>query len=402
MLPVPQLCVSQTVRVGVLSEGGGGGTVHVAETPLELFRLSIVLEILCVVYGCETTPTSFSIIKKRKRERTHMFFQQGMGGGDMDDMMSAFFGGGMGGQGGRQRRRKGRDVGHALPVTLEDLYNGKSLELDRQKTTLCPTCNGRGTNKPGVNAKCQVCRGAGARIVVRQMGPMMQQMQVPCDACNGQGSKIEAKDRCRDCSGQCTKEVSSPLKILVEKGMEHQQQIPFRGEGDQSPDIDVPGDIVIVLQQVKHDTFVRDDSDLHMKQTITLAEALCGFQLVIKHLDGRQLVVRSEKGQIIKPGDKKCIPNEGMPVWKQPTKFGDLIVEFNIQFPERMEQSQIDLLRKNLPPPKALDVEYDANEAHECYLSRQGLDDLRKEMEKEEDDDDQGSSGGQTMQCAHQ
>lgn len=327
----------------------------------------------------------------------------------MDDMMAQFFGGGgggmMGGGGGRPRRRKGRDVGHALPVTLESLYNGKSMELEREKTILCPTCKGRGTNKPGLNSKCAACRGQGARIVVRQMGPMMQQMQVPCDACSGRGTKVEAKDKCNDCKGECTKTSQSPLKILIEKGMEHQQQIPFRGEGDQHPDIDVPGDIVIVLQQVKHDKFVRDDSDLHMKQKITLAEALCGFQFVVTHLDGRQLVVRSTPGMIVKPGDKKCLPGEGMPVWKQPTKFGDLVIEFDVVFPERMESGQIEVLRKNLPPPKSLDVEYDASEAHDCFLHRQALDELRKEMEKDEDDDDDargGGGGGQPMQCAHQ
>ena len=190
---------------------------------------------------------------------------QFMQGGDMDDMMSAFFGGGggmpgMGGRGQPQRRRKGRDVGLALPVTLEDLYNGKSRELPREKTILCPDCKGRGTTKVSANGgKCTVCKGAGARIVVRQMGPMIQQMQVPCDACGGEGSKIDPKDRCKGCTGSKIKSVQSPLNVLVEKGMEHQQQIPFRGEGDQSPDIDVPGDIVIVLQQVKHDKFVRDE-----------------------------------------------------------------------------------------------------------------------------------------------
>jgi len=322
----------------------------------------------------------------------------------MDDMMSAFFsGGGMGGQRG-PRRRKGRDVGHALPVTLEDLYNGKTVEIPRDKTVLCPTCAGRGTKNPNANAKCRVCRGAGARIVVRQMGPMMQQMQVPCDACNGEGNKIEANDRCRDCTGKRTKEISSPLKAL-EKGMEHQHQIPFRGEGDQHPDIDVPGDIVLVVQQMKHDRFVRDEHDLHMKQKITLAEALCGFQFVIAHLDGRQLVVRSAAGQMIKPGDKKCIAGEGMPMWKKPAQFGDLVIEFDVEFPERMMDSQIEVLRAVLPPPAALGAEFDPEDVHECYLSRQSLDEIRKEVEKEDaddEDDPRGGGGGPQMQCAHQ
>lgn len=324
------------------------------------------------------------------------------GGDDMDDMMSAFFGGGgMRGMGGQQRKRKGRDVGVALPVTYEDLYNGKTVEVPREKTILCPKCKGSGSSKVGQSAVCQSCRGQGARIVMRQMGPMIQQMQVPCDACNGQGSKIDPRDRCKTCNGSRTTQSQAPLSVKVERGMEHNQQIPFRGEGDQHPDIEIPGDIVIVIQQIKHDRFVRDESDLHMKQELTLCEALCGFQFVIEHLDGRKLVVRSEPGQIIKPGSTKCIVGEGMPVFGQPNKFGDLVIEFNVTFPERMADSQMEKLRRALPPPKSLDVDYDPNEAHECYVNRQPLDEVRKEMEKEDDDDEDGQ-GGQGIQCAQQ
>jgi len=35
-----------------------------------------------------------------------------------------------------------------------------------------------------------------------------------------------------------------------------------------------------------------------------LLEALTGFELVIKHLDDRLVVVSSPKGEIIKPGNK--------------------------------------------------------------------------------------------------
>lgn len=48
--------------------------------------------------------------------------------------------------------------------------------------------------------------------------------------------------------------------------------------------------------------FRRDGSDLHMVQRIGLVEALCGFQIIVTHLDGRQLLVKYPPGKVIEPG----------------------------------------------------------------------------------------------------
>ena len=321
----------------------------------------------------------------------------------MDDMMNMMMGGG--GGGGQRRRRKGRDVGLAFPVSLEDLYNGKKTEVPREKTVMCPGCKGTGSSKPGVSAVCSGCQGQGAKVVMRQIGPgMMQQARVPCNVCNGRGSNLQEKDKCRTCYGARTKTGEEALHVTVEKGMEHNQQIPFAGEGDQDPEIDVPGDIVIVLQQLKHDTHTRDENDLHMKKKLSLAEAICGFQFNIKQLDGRTLVVRSEPGTMLQPGDKKCIRGEGMPVWQAPNKFGDLVIEFEITFPERLEDSAMATLRTALPPPATAETNFDGEETEECFVSRQPLDEMRKEMAKEDDDDEdeEGGQGQGGVRCAQQ
>lgn len=65
------------------------------------------------------------------------------------------------------------------------------------------------------------------------------------------------------------------------------------------------GDVIIVLQQKYHDKFQRSSDDLVMTHTITLTEALCGFSLVVKHLDGRDLLITHSRGQVIKPGKFK-------------------------------------------------------------------------------------------------
>jgi len=316
------------------------------------------------------------------------------------DMMNMMFGGGMRGA---PRRRKGKDVGIAFPVSLEDLYKGKTTTVPRDKTILCPKCKGSGSNKPGGSAVCQGCRGQGAKMMMRQVGPgMIQQMQVPCDACGGRGSNISEADKCTGCRGTRTKQTEAPLRVVIQPGMSHNDQIPFRMEGDQDPDIDVPGDIVVVLQQLKHDTFTREGNDLHVKHKISLADALCGFMTTITQLDGRTLVISHDPktGGFIKPGEKKCITGEGMPIADAPgKKCGDMVITFEVVFPDRLEEGAVDALRMALPPAPQVTVD---GEHEECYLTRQPLDELKKEMEKEAEDDDDEGGGGPGIRCAQQ
>lgn len=64
----------------------------------------------------------------------------------------------------------------------------------------------------------------------------------------------------------------------------------------------VTGDIVFVLQQKEHPKFKRKGDDLFVEHSLSLAESLCGFQFVLTHLDGRQLLIKSNPGEVVKPG----------------------------------------------------------------------------------------------------
>jgi hypothetical protein len=77
--------------------------------------------------------------------------------------------------------------------------------------------------------------------------------------------------------------------------------------GDQctQPDTET-GDIVFVLQLKDHPKFKRKGDDLFVQHTLTLTEALCGFQFPLTHLDGRQLLIKCSPGEIVKPGVCMC------------------------------------------------------------------------------------------------
>lgn len=294
---------------------------------------------------------------------------------------------------------------HPLKVSLEDLYNGKTTKLQLSKNVLCGSCNGQG-GKAGAVQKCVACRGRGMRIMIRQLAPgMVQQMQSVCTDCNGEGEVINEKDRCKKCEGHKVCKETKLLEVHVDKGMRHGQKITFSGEADQAPGTE-PGDIVLVLQEKEHEEFRRDGNDLHMTQRIGLVEALCGFQMTVTHLDGRQLLVKYPPGKVIEPGCIRMVKGEGMPQYRNPFEKGDLFIKFDVQFPDNNWISPEKLTElEDLLPARAENpvISADAEEVDlKDYDRGLGSGGGARREAYNDSSDEEGGHHGPGVQCAHQ
>ncbi|KAG0039268.1 Type I HSP40 co-chaperone [Podila clonocystis] len=325
----------------------------------------------------------------------------GMGGLSPEDLFSHFFGGGGGGRGGRPSGpRRGKDVAHGLKVTLEDLYKGKTTKLALQKNVICEKCEGKG-GKEGAVKTCTTCNGQGYRVMLRQMGPMMQQIQQPCGDCRGEGEIINAKDKCKPCSGRKVTQVRKVLEVHIDRGMKDGRKIVFNGEGDQAPGT-IPGDVVIVLEQREHERFKRTGDDLYYNAKIDLVTALAGGKIQIPHLDDRVLVVDILPGEVIKPSELKAVMGQGMPTERH-HDFGNLYIQFEIEFPAAnwTDLSHIEQLRAILPPATPLPEL--AKTAHIEEVSLTEMDPRQKARAEQGhmgDDDEEGHGPG--VQCAQQ
>ena len=102
----------------------------------------------------------------------------------------------------------------------------------------------------------------------------------------------------------------------------------------------VKGDLHLLIKVQNHKEFSRNGMDLIYKKTLTLKEALCGFSLEIPHLSGKMLrISHSTTSHVIKPNEKKPIPGFGMV--KNGQTPGNLIIEFDIAFPDKLTEEQI-------------------------------------------------------------
>jgi len=342
--------------------------------------------------------------------------KEGMGGGGAThnpfDIFESFFGSGggspFGGGGGRgsRKQRRGEDVVHPLKASLEDLYNGTSKKLSLARNVLCSKCKGKGS-KTGASGRCSGCQGSGMKVSIRQLGPnMIQQMQHVCPDCKGSGEIISEKDKCGQCKGQKVVQDKKLLEVHVEKGMQHAQKITFPGEADEAPDTQT-GDIIFVLQQKEHPKFKRKGDDLFVEHILTLTEALCGVRFSLLHLDGRQLLIKTGPGEIIKPGQYKAINDEGMPHYQRPFMKGRLYIHFSVDFPDpgSLTSDQYKAIEDILP--RRTTIEMTAMELDECEettLVDVNIDDemQRKQQQQQETYEEDEETTGPRAQCAQQ
>ncbi|XP_043722183.1 dnaJ protein ERDJ3B-like [Telopea speciosissima] len=233
----------------------------------------------------------------------------GRGGGmNMQDIFSSFFGGGPVEEE-EEKIVKGDDVIVELDATLEDLYMGGSLKVWREKNVLKPA--------PG-KRRCN-CRN---EVYHKQIGPgMFQQM---------------TEQVCEQCPNVKYEREGYFITVDIEKGMQDGQEVVFYEDGE--PIIDgEAGDLKVRIRTAPHENFRREGNDLHTTVTITLVQALVGFDKSIKHLD-EHLVDISSKG-ITKPKEVRKFKGEGMPLHFS-SKKGDLYVTFEVLFPTSLNEDQ--------------------------------------------------------------
>jgi len=267
---------------------------------------------------------------------------EGDAGTNVDDIFSTFF------PGARQRKssgpQKGANVNYPIKVTLEQLYNGKTKKMAINRSV-----------QVGEPTMCDECNGMGYVIKVQQLGPgMVQQIQKICSGCNGDGYFGETKNE------------RTIVEVHIEKGMKNKEKIIFHGMADEKPNME-PGDINFIVEEEEHKIFKRKGADLLIKKTLSLNEALCGFEWSVRHLDNREIIIKSRPGEVISPENAgrgipfvKAVSNEGMPSKGNPFVRGDLYVLFTVQFPKdgELDPATVEILKNILPNPK-MDIDYE-------------------------------------------
>lgn len=238
------------------------------------------------------------------------------------------------------------NVHHNLKIPLLGFYTGFNMEVAIVRSEICAFCNGTGAAENAEMLACDRCTGSGKLSTsshwrskrtrrARQEGGFDQTVTLGCHKCGSSGTL--PSEPCPNCKGEKTTSGQTTVKVYVDPGTMEGHSYTFKGEAEQAPDA-VAGDVVLHVGAEEHEDFEREGHDLVCKRNITLAQALLGFKMEIKHLDGR--VIEIERNEVTKPGQDHEVPGMGMPIHGKPGEFGKLIVNLNIVFPERIAMDE--------------------------------------------------------------
>jgi len=259
-------------------------------------------------------------------------------GFNFDDVGSIFenlFGGRGQGFGGFGRQR-GSDLLHETFVSLEDVLNGKRMDLDLQKNVDCPDCNGSGCSPGTSKTKCSDCDGQGQVRISRNMGFSTFVTVQPCRKCGGRGMMIEKPcKKCKLGKVKGTKHISFELPAGIDNG-----DYVISGEGESIPD-GVSGDLIIRVNVQPHHKFKRDGRDIFYDTQLSMMDASLGKNLEVPTLEGFSKITvepGSQPNTIIK------LKGKGL----QGRGFrgrGDQYVRLVVNIPKKLSKHQKDLLK---------------------------------------------------------
>lgn len=284
--------------------------------------------------------------------------------GNPFDIFNDIFGspGGVGGgfSSGRTRKvvKKCPDKVQKIEIPLDDFYMCNKVASIIDLTQVCSECNGCGGKTANSVIKCIQCDGIGIITQIRQIGNMISQSQTTCYKCNGKGKYIRETEKCLKCNGSRIETVQRKVNVKIKPNTKVNEKIILENMGNQHPDYDLQGNLIIVLLQKPNKYYTRLDNDLVLKKPISLIDSLCGAKLNFVTIDKRQFTVKTS--DIIKPNSVYKISGEGMPLNDSGYR-GDLYIEFDVVFPDYISNERKSYLKRLLTKRDSIDENSNSN-----------------------------------------
>ena len=264
--------------------------------------------------------------------------------GDLGDIFSSFFGGGFGSRNSRRNNNgpvQGADLKCSVDITFEESFLGTEKEIVINRSETCTTCGGNGAKPGTVIDKCNVCGGTGQ---IRQVqNTILGQMQTTrtCSNCNGTGKVI--KQPCENCRGKGKIRKQAKIKVKIPAGIDDNQTIVLRGEGEAGSRGGAKGDLYIVIKVKKHSIYTRSGNDVYCTIPITFTQATLGADIEIPMVDGTKEIFKIPEGT--QPGTKFTIRNKGFKSISSSSQ-GNYVFNVQVQVPKRLTKEQRDLLNQ--------------------------------------------------------
>lgn len=281
---------------------------------------------------------------QEKRSRYDQFGHAGLGGAggfggggmNMDDIFSQFgdifggaFGGSFGGSRGGSRVVRGTNLRVKMKLTLQEIAEGVHKKIKVNKLV----------NADGVTYKdCPTCNGSGRITRVSQTFLGAMQTQTTCNVCRGAGKSIDKKPSDADVNGLVRKE--EVIEIDIPAGVMDGMQLSVTGKGNAGPFDGVPGDLIVVIEEIPHEDLRRDGEHLHFEAYVNFVDAVLGHSIEIPTVTGKAKIKvepGTQSGKVLRLKGKGLPSIQGYGV-------GDLFVHINVWTPKKVSKEEREIL----------------------------------------------------------
>ena len=290
---------------------------------------------------------------------------KGFGGGSpfggagfsMDDIFSMFgdvfgghggfggfggFGGGFGG-GTRQPQYRGADLRLKVKLSLQDVASGVTKKFKLRKDICCPHCHGTGAANGEHPQTCPTCNGAGAVVKTVKTPLGIMQTQGVCPQCHGEGTII--KNKCSSCGGEGVVKGEEVVELNIPAGVEQGMIVNVPGKGNAGRRNGLQGDIQVLIEEEKNNTFVRDGQDIIYNLLLDFPTAVLGGEVDVPTITGKNVTIKIEPGT--QPGKTLRLRGKGLPAVKgYGSNTGDLVVNISIFVPKTVNKKQREALEE--------------------------------------------------------
>lgn len=280
----------------------------------------------------------------------------GFGGGHgftMEDIFSQFgdiFGGhggfDMGGFGSaaggrpRKRQRRGDDLRITLKLSLEDIAKGISKTLKLKAFAKCDHCNGTGAKDGTAFVTCPTCHGSGTVMRTQQTIFGLSQSAAVCPECNGDGKII--KENCTYCNGTGVQHKEQVVSFNIPAGVADGMTLTVKGKGNAPMHGGVNGDLLVVIEEIKHPELIRDGNDVVYNLMLDFPTAALGGSVEVPTIGGRarlKIAPGTQPGKILRLRGKGLPSTEGYGT-------GDELVNVMVYVPETLNDEERKLIEQ--------------------------------------------------------
>jgi molecular chaperone DnaJ len=263
-----------------------------------------------------------------------IFGNQGGGG---DGGFGSFFGGGGQSQG---RGRRGSNLRVKMKLSYEDIVNGVHKTIKVKKYVGCKSCDGSGAKDKNSIQTCNTCGGRGQ--VQRVSNTFLGQMQTvtTCPTCNGDGTSVI--NNCTSCKGDGRVYAEEKIEIDIPAGVQEGMQLNVSGQGNAGERGGPAGDLLVVIEEKKHETLIREGLSVLFELHISFPDAVLGTEVEVPTITGKakiKIPAGTQAGKVFR------LKGKGFPSVNSYEK-GDQLINVNVWTPQELSSDEKKAMEK--------------------------------------------------------